>query len=360
MRNCIQHRIARRAIAVLFTGVFLVGGSSLMAQPKETVIGGKRFAARILTEIDNKHAFEKTSEKSHIGLKAGLAARLFKKDTGSFAEGQIELGNYGNYKKDPVGFNINKRKEWQLRTKFRLFGTTIGDRLHDAPPSVTSSEVKKKWNPFKVIKYQRKNLVHVFFMVGPVPFSARAGLAGSFELKPDFGFSAKGLEVSAKLAPTASASAFGEGGPDAILLRGGIGVSLLLIQGAAGLKAAVNFKDTKDFTFKFFAGVKALQGRVYAFVDRRKWIYFGKYKRWINKTLYETGSLNWNHEKTLCRVTFASIKNGSFKCGGSAGNPPGGGSTGGGTGHSGNGGSCGGVVDTDGPSRPQERGDCME
>lgn len=382
MRNRSQHRIGHRAMAVLLTGAFLAGASSLASAPKEKVIGGSKFAARIIYETDTGDAFKEDSQKSHVGLKAALAGRLFGKDTAPIAQGELELGNYGNYKKKkmtilgkeqnvPSGINVNKRKEWQMRTKFRLFNVTLADKTQDAPSSVTSSTSSKEWKPFKIAKYQRKDVFSVRFMVGPVPFTIRAGASGSFKAEPKFGFYLLG--ATAQLMPEASASAYAEGGPDIYVLRGGVGVSLLLIQGAAGVKAAVDVLKTKDFTLKLVASVKAMQGRVYAFVDRRKYYVFGKWKRWINKTLYQTGSLNWNTDKTLCRVTLKSILNGSFSCNGGSGGSTGGGNTGGGNtggGSTGGGNTGGGICgpmlqDARGPARLQKgpvalRRDCIQ
>lgn len=322
MRNRIQYGIGKSAVVTLVALSFLAG-TALTAGPKEKLIGGSKFAARIIYETDTGDAFSDDSQKSHVGLKAGLAARMFGKDTNPVAEGEIELGNYGNYKKKkmtllgkeqdvPSGINVNKRKEWQMRTKFRLFGISLADTLKDAPADVTSSTSSSEWKPFKVAKYQRQDLASVRFMVGPVPFTIRFGASGSFELEPKFGFYLLGAK--ADLMPKASASAFAEGGPDIYVLRGGVGVSLLLLEGSAGVKAALDILKTKDFTIKLAASVKALQGRVYAFVDRRKYYVWGKWKRWIDETIYQTGALTWNEDRNLCRITLSSIFNGSFSC----------------------------------------------
>ncbi|MCR9142785.1 MAG: hypothetical protein NXI24_11080 [bacterium] len=320
-----QTGIQRGAIAAAITVAFLAGGASLSAGPKEKVIGGSKFAARILYELDTKDSFSTSTQKSNIGAKAAFAGRLFGKNTPYLAEGQIELGNYGSYKKKkmkvagreyniPAGVDVNKMKKWELRSKFRLFNITLTDQIKAAPQDVTSSTVKKEWKPFKSYKYSRRDLASVRFMVGPVPFSIRFGASGGFGVEPKFGFDVKKLGVSAELKPSASASAFAEGGPSIYVLRGGVGVSLMLINGSAGVKAALEVLGAKAFTFKFVSGVKAMQGRVYAFVDRRKRYLWGKWKRWINKTLYQTGALTWNRDQTICKVPLSRIFNGSFKC----------------------------------------------
>ncbi|MEQ9363316.1 MAG: hypothetical protein RIF32_03680 [Leptospirales bacterium] len=304
---------------------FLAGGTSVFAGPKEAVIGGSKFAARILYELDTKDSFSTSTQKSNIGAKAAFAGRLFGKNTPYLAEGEIELGNYGSYKKKkmkvagreydiPAGVDVNKMKKWELRSKFRLFNITLTDQIKAAPQDVTSSSVKKEWKPFKSYKYSRKDLASVRFMVGPVPFSIRFGASGGFGVEPKFGFDLPKLGVSAELKPTASASAFAEGGPSIYVLRGGVGVSLMLISGSAGVKAALEILGAKAFSFKFVSGVRAMQGRVYAFVDRRKHYVWGKWKRWINKTIYQTGALTWNRDTMICNVPISRITSGSFKC----------------------------------------------
>lgn len=322
MRNPLLKK-TNRASSILVVIALLVGVNALQAGPKEKVIGNSKFAARILYETDTKDAFTEDNQKTHVGLTAALAGRLFGRDTNPIAQTDIELGNYGSYKKKkmkvagreynvPASVDINKRKEWQLRTKFRLFGISLADKTQDAPQNVTSSSSTKEWKPFQVFKYSRRDLASVRFMVGPVPFSIRFGASGSFEAKPKFGF--KVLGATAELMPKASASAYAEGGPSIYVLRGGVGVALTLLEGAAGVKAAIDVLKTKDFTIKLVSEVKAMKGRVYAFVDRRKHYLWGKWRRWINKTLYETSGLTWNTDKTLCRVTLKNIFNGSFKC----------------------------------------------
>ena len=352
MRNQNQSRAGKGALVALFSLAFLAGTTSLTAGPKEKVIGNSKFAARILYEMDTSDAFTENNEKSHVGITAGLAGRLFGKDTNPIAQGEVELGNYGSYKKKkmkiagkeydvPASVDINKRKEWQMRTKFRLFGISLADTAKDAPQDVTSSTTSKEWKPFKVAKYSRKDLASARFMVGPVPFTIRFGASGSFSAEPKFKFHVLG--ASAELKPTASASAFAEGGPDIYVLRGGVGVSLLLLEGSAGVKAAIDVLKTKDFTIKLVAGVKAMQGRVYAFVDRRKYYVWGKWKRWIDKTLYQTGALTWNEDKNLCRVMLKDIFNGNFSCnGGSSSGSSGSSGSGSSSGGSSSGGSSGG------------------
>ncbi len=319
-------RIRNNSIALLISAAFLFGGTSLAAAPKETRIGGNSFAARIIYELDTKDAFTTSNEKSHIGAMAAFGARLFKKNTPYLAEGKIELGNYGSYKKKkmkiagreynvPSGVDVNKRKNWELRSNFRIFGVTLVDKLHPAPQSVTGSSVKKEWKPFRSYKYKRKDIAKITFMVGPVPFGIRFGASGGFGVEPKFGFDLKKLGVDAELKPSASASAYAEGGPNIYVLRGGVGVKLNLIQGAAGVKGILQILGDKSFAFKAVASLKALSGEVYAFVDRRKYYVFGKWKRWIYKVLHKmNGALNINKDKTICRIPLKNITNGSFKC----------------------------------------------
>ncbi|HNV47805.1 MAG TPA: hypothetical protein PKJ16_12250 [Spirochaetota bacterium] len=254
----------------------------------------------------------KTSEKSWAHSDAYLGTKMFGVNIPLIGADLIAGNIVGVSATAPsqtqqeigIDYDLAPFKNWKIHASIYYFGITI----YSYDRNIDYTESTNDENLFTISKYVKKQMPRISWPVGPVNFEIRYGASLTSSVSPKAKYAKemvvnnnkrdmKGLEI--ELAPTISAKAFVEGGVDAHVLRGGVGASLTIFEGWAGLVGYLDIIGNAALV-KTKVGIEALKGRIYAYVDRRSVSCSWKkgcrisWSRWINHTITEWKGFVYN------------------------------------------------------------------
>ncbi len=298
-------KVATRTLraAVAFAAVSLVSLSPVFAGSWSKTAGDSKFGVFLALDYDFNIDSAGKTDKSYVSAKPNAGAKLFSKSIQVIAS-DLVVGNYGSYYQDkwykPPSVDLNKVKDWRYYADLSLFGIILWSKSNTTVPENPSNEGTSKW--FK------KAMPTIPIPVGPVQITISYGVTTSTSVTPKpslykVGGQIRGAKVLAS--PSFSMDAFAEGAVSAYVLRGGIGASLNLFTGSAGLDAIVDLVG-KSFKIDGVLSLSTLKGKVYAFVDRISisCCFKKKWKRMLDVTITSWNGFSWKFTQPLWSKTW--------------------------------------------------------
>lgn len=298
-------------------------------------LGNSKFGAYV--NLNYGFDIAKESVKSKVYFKPTAGAKIMGR-TLQVVGADFIIGNYGSWSMKQVKPDLNKAQEWSAYAGFHIVGITIYSRhknvgkhceLEDpkiskeAAPKCKqkpkSKDQAKKESKFdKARKWLKKRLPNVKYYIGPIAIYVSSGVTLDTGVNPVFtpdfeidwrNFRLNKLGVTAGIKPSLAARVFVEGGVSIVVIRGGIGANLTLFSGELGLLGSAGYlKNSNSITanVRSTVGIGVLSGKVYAFVDTRrfKWCCRFRWGRWITHTLASWRGYRWNWGWTLWSQTW--------------------------------------------------------
>ena len=130
----------------------------------------------------------------------------------------------------------------------------------------------------------------VVYPLGPLTLQVDAGVdfqgALNASMSPGWAYPLNDTVLKGSLTSNLTAGGYLEGYAKLLVVRGGVGGKINLIDGSTGINAMILFNGRKPI-LSGKGKVQLLNGDIYAFVDTN--VFLGKWKRILNKDLYK-----WN------------------------------------------------------------------
>ena len=290
----IQKLMATATMAAMLFGSF----GALQAAGQTKTIGNSKFGAYIY--YGHGFRFNKDNLDTKAWFTPDIGGKLFGKSFSIF-KAEANLGNYNT--RSWAGYagskNTSLASNWKALARFKAFNITLYTKEK-------SYDGVKTHTIFNFYRYYKKSFPKIRFSVFGIPFSITYGATLSGRLAPTITTNSLALGVALNVLPEASVGAFAYGGPNLWLIRGGLGTQVTIFRGNAGLGLVGELLGSvaaigPHVALKMKAGVRLMQGKIYAYVDRwkcRRWFKCG-YKRWWTKDIIKWNGWSWNWERTI-------------------------------------------------------------
>lgn len=292
----IANRKSLTALAVALCLSLLA--TPLFAGSWSKTAGNDKFGVFLGLDYDFNVDDKGKTEKSYVSVTPNAGAKLFSRSI-KVVESDLVVGNYGSYYLNknyiPSQIDVNKAKDWRYYADLSLFGNTLWSKSNQTVEATAPTEKASKW--FK------KAMPTIPIPVGPVTITVSYGVTAKTDVTPKpslykVGSAIHGAKVIA--APSLSLDAFAEGAVNLAVLRGGVGASLNLFTGSAGLDAIV---DVVGETFKVdgILSLSTLKGKIYAFVDRIsiKCCFKKSWKRFVDINIVSWSGYSWSFRQAI-------------------------------------------------------------